>query len=490
MPDAVHRPGVRCRHLELSRRQPDADRGRLPSVTHTFAAGGSYEIGVGITNAKGASARDFELTVGNATPTTLTVTLPTGATEASGSVAINLTRSGKLDVPTEAAYRMYKFRGPDRITPVQGTVTFAAGDAQRVLSFPMTNPDTVWMGPTAYYFAIESLDATLLAGLPKVPGYPTEVSGQFEIVDDDARPRLRLQDATVIEGDAGITMATIRATLDVPSGLHHAFSVTMLDGFEEVQSLGLASFHFAPGQLAADAVIMLKSDRVPEPDEAFTFIVNGGGSTNPEWPIMDRPWGTLTILNDDIGFSYPKLWMNAGESLTIPFDLGTPLSTNASLTFTPDNPAVVALTPSAAGSTGTLKIDALRGGDAIVTARVAGPTSNASGELYINVFQPATLVARPAAVKMHAGDELTLHVTFAPAQGITALVTVQPEPGGIVAVLDTPAWAPAGGEAVVRLRGIAVGKTVLTVHSPGQPAVTSVPVEVVAGSGRRRATKP
>src|SRR6185369_7740842 len=106
----------------------------------------------------------------------------------------------------------------------------------------------------------------------------------------------------------------------------------------------------------------------------LTFALNTT-SVGPDFPIIERGSAAMTIVNDDIGFGLEKIWLNVGESVTLPVDLGNPLAAGAKLTFTPDLENVVALEPSltVGSAKGTIKIDALRGGATILTAHVDAP---------------------------------------------------------------------------------------------------------------------
>jgi hypothetical protein len=467
------------------------------SVTHTFAAGNGYYVTVEITNALGPTPfpRTFGALIGANPPTTLTIDAPAAIAEGSGALVVNLTRSGNLNAPTAASYQLTSYHGyKQRLAPALGNVAFAPAESQKILSFPLLNNDAIWTGTSSYHFEIASSDGTLLAGLQSSPYDPFERSGNIEILDDEPRPRFRVEDVAVREGAAGVTIASMRGTLDVPSGLGAAFSGTVTGiapgSGDFYTPYGYANFTFPPGETSAIGTILVKGDIDPEPDETFTFAI--APSVQTDMPLIERGTATITILNDDIGFGQPSLWMDVGQSVTLPVDLGTPLPAGAAFHFVSDAPSLVAVTPSlsAGSSKGTVKIDALRGGDTILTGTVDTPGGRLSGDITIQIFQPSILVANPEVVRLRVGEEIALRVSFVPAQPAAAPIVVQPEKDGIVSIVNTISEVLAGGEAVVKLRGLALGKTSLVIYSPGQAKSTSVPVEVIPGLPRKRAARP
>lgn len=468
-----------------------------PSATHTFAAGGSYIVSVDVANSMGSVTRSLKVLVGNSAPTTVTPDIPP-VTEGSGSLVIQLNRTGNLAGTSDFDYVLtpLNFQFPHgngdwyRLDTARAAVHFASGEAQKTLSFPILRADSVWTGPTNFHFELTTKDATLIAGMQPDPYDAAHKLLAGAIADDDPRPHLQLKDLQIVEGDLGSSFARVEAALDVPSGLPSLFQVNIPNFGDDIQSVAQAQFAFAPGQLSALATIAIKADRAPEPDDVVTFGLLPGANPLLD-PVLDRPSATLTILNDDIGFGSAAQWMNAGDSITVPLDLGTPLTTDAKLTIVPDTPSIKVTPSIGVGETaGTLTIEALQGLDTQLNARLESPQRVSTGTLLVHVFQPAVLVSRPESIQLRVGEETAVRISFAPAQAVTAMVTAQSQSPGIVSVVNATVETPPGEEAVFKLRGLSPGKTSLIVYSPGQPASKLVPVEVLSALPRRRAAKP
>lgn len=178
--------------------------------------------------------------------------------------------------------------------------------------------------------------------------------------------------------------------------------------------------------------------------------------------------------------------------MSFPIDIGNPLAAGDTLTVTTADPEVVTVTASVAigSSTGEITLTGLRTGHTRLFAEVTRPAGPARGETDVTVFQPSALVASPEAVRLRVGEEATMRVSFSPAQGESTPITVQSSSTGIVQVVSNTVTAPAGGDAVVTLRGLAPGKASLNIVSLGQQHSTVVQVEVMSNPARRRSARP
>jgi len=303
-----------------------------------------------------------------------------------------------------------------------------------------------------------------------------------------AQPRLHFQNVATREGDAGaLTAVSVLATLDSPAPVRYALYLDVAGGGADTQRSS-QPIVFEPGQSSATGEILVKGDDVAEVDEIYFLTFE---AASPQAPQLAGP-STICILNDDVS-AMQNIRLNVGDSISIPLALGNYFTADSTLEVTPDQSSSVALTPSATPGSpeALLKIDALSAGETVVTARVEKAGRIATGTITISVFQPSVLVARPEAVQLRDGEEMTLRIALTPAASAAATVTAQPETAGVVAIVNPSAEAPVDGMAVFQLRGLAAGKTKLIIDSPGRQLTTVVPVEV-AGSvaGRRRAAKP
>jgi PKD repeat protein len=467
-----------------------------PSVTHTFAAKSQYRVAATVTNslAPWSTPATFDVVVGGNPPTILTISAPPFVSEAAAAALVTLTRSGDLSVPTLASYKITGTEGyTTRIAQAEGQVVYTPGETQKTLSFALINNDGVYTGPTTYQLEVASEDGTLLEGLQ--PYTPSTRAGLITTLDDEPRPHMRTHDVAIPEGTGGVSSSRFTATLDVPMGHQWRVYVSPLANLSDVifKQYGLHAFDFAPGQLTATCDIALVADATPEPDEVIS--VKFYNYTDPNGPSFERSEATLTIVNDDIGFGGYELTprLTVGETLTLPINIGNPLAAGETLTVNAVDPSVFTVVPSVAvgSATGEIAITGLRGGRTSLVAEVIRPAGPARGNVDVTVFQPSILVASPDALRLRAGEEGTMRVSFSPAQGEPSQVIVHSSSPGIVEVVSSLVTAPAGGDAVVTLRGVAPGKTSLLVFSLGQQHTTVVPVEVLpADGGRRRAARP
>jgi hypothetical protein len=118
------------------------------------------------------------------------------------------------------------------------------------------------------------------------------------IVDDDAPiPVVSIDDAAVIETNGGATAATFRLHLDRTSTDLVTVTWSASDGtassLDDYATSG-GSVTFAPGQLDATIVVMVKGDTIVEPDEDFFVTL-----TAPVNARLGNESARGLILNDD-----------------------------------------------------------------------------------------------------------------------------------------------------------------------------------------------
>jgi uncharacterized delta-60 repeat protein len=115
-------------------------------------------------------------------------------------------------------------------------------------------------------------------------------------------PQISINDATRLEGNAGLTAFTFTVSVSAPSSQTITVSRRTVDGSaaagSDYTALASATFTFSPGQTTKTATVKVKGDVAVEPDE--TFFVNLSNPTNAT--IADGQ-GRGTILNDDLSAS-------------------------------------------------------------------------------------------------------------------------------------------------------------------------------------------
>jgi Calx-beta domain/FG-GAP-like repeat/FG-GAP repeat len=144
-------------------------------------------------------------------------------------------------------------------------------------------------------------------------------------------PLVSLQDASVTEGNTGLTSLKIPVTLSVstsvPVSVHYATAdATALAGSDYVATSGTLTF--PPGSTAGEVAVTVNADRVLEPNE--TFVVN---LTSPTNGVLADNQAVGTITNDD----------TAGLTIA-DVSVGEPPSGTRTAPFT------VTLAPAAAGT--------------------------------------------------------------------------------------------------------------------------------------------
>ena len=122
--------------------------------------------------------------------------------------------------------------------------------------------------------------------------------GVGTIVNDDPLPSLSINDATVIEGNAGTVNAVFTVTLSAASGQSVQVNYATADGTatqpaDYTNTSGTLTF--TAGQTTRTITVPVIGETVPEANE--TFFVNLSGATNAT--IADNQ-GLGTISNDDV----------------------------------------------------------------------------------------------------------------------------------------------------------------------------------------------
>lgn len=168
---------------------------------------------------------------------------------------------------------------PSDYVAASGTLTFAAGETQKVVNVTV-NGDTT-------FESTETMRLTVTAS------GGTAATGTGTIVNDDT-PSLTVSSGQLLEGNSGTTPMIFTVTIAAPAP--EAFQVTYAtsDGTakaaEDYQAI-TGIIGFLAGQTTRSIAVNVIGDTVFEPDETFTLTVTGPNGA----PIPV----TGTILNDD-----------------------------------------------------------------------------------------------------------------------------------------------------------------------------------------------
>jgi hypothetical protein len=130
--------------------------------------------------------------------------------------------------------------------------------------------------------------------------------GSVEPPPPPGLPELRIDNATVTEGNAGLVAATFNVSLSAPSSESVTVTYTTGDGDADGSDYLAASgtLTLAPGETSKSATVQVRGDTTFEPTESF--VVYLGGATGAT--IADGQ-GFGTIINDDL----PLPSLNIGD---------------------------------------------------------------------------------------------------------------------------------------------------------------------------------
>lgn len=171
-------------------------------------------------------------------------------------------------------------------TAASGTLTFAAGATTNSVRVPILGDATKEPDETFEVRLTKPASARL-----------TRDVGLGTILDDDVLPTLTITDATVVEGNSGVTNAIFAVRLSTAS------PQTVSVGFQTIGGTATAgsdfkaasgTLEFAPGTISRTLAVAVNGDTAFEPDETFTVNLS-----NPVNALIARGQGLGTILNDD-----------------------------------------------------------------------------------------------------------------------------------------------------------------------------------------------
>jgi len=195
-------------------------------------------------------------------------------------------------------------------TPVSGTLTWGHLDSSdKTFTIPIIDDSVVEQDETInLQLSNPTNGATLL--------FPTSA---LSIVDDDAAPKISINDVSQAEGNSGTTNFTFNVTLSAPSGLPVSANYTTADstaqtGTDYQAANGVVSF--APGETSKQITVLVNGDTQVEPNETFAVnlfnLINAG---------VGKASGLGTIVNDDSASSTPTIQFSQA-SYSVQEDLG------------------------------------------------------------------------------------------------------------------------------------------------------------------------
>ncbi|MGH1492471.1 MAG: Calx-beta domain-containing protein [Acidimicrobiales bacterium] len=208
------------------------------------------------------------------------------------------------------------------------TVQFATGESSKSVDVDIIGDDVYEVDET-----FQVVTSNESASLNVVDG-----SADITITNDDAIPPLSVMvgDATIVEGDAGTTNASVDVTLTSAAVVTVTVDVATADGTATVAG-GDYNAHsetltFAPGDSVKSVLIPVNGDTTLEGDEVFTLVAS---NPSANLDILDGS-GDITITDDEV------LTVSVGDQVIIEGD--APATAQASVALTLSEPAVAQVT--------------------------------------------------------------------------------------------------------------------------------------------------
>jgi ELWxxDGT repeat protein len=190
--------------------------------------------------------------------------------------------------------------GPKNLTNVNGTLFFAADD--EILGYELPK---LWTsdGTAAGTVIFADMPCSSLTNVNGTLFFAADDGFHgwelWKLVEDTAPapPTVSINDVTVVEGTSGTRAAMFTVTLSAASTQPVTVSFATANGTATARSdykAASGTLTFAPGETTKTITILVKGDRLGEPDE--TFFVNLSAATNA---TIDDGQGLGTILDDE-----------------------------------------------------------------------------------------------------------------------------------------------------------------------------------------------
>jgi len=210
--------------------------------------------------------------------------------------------------------------------PVSGTLTFADGETSKTITIPIFNDNL--------YESSENFNIVLSNPTGGAIVNPLLVTSRAVILDDEPASKISIADASVIEGNSGITTAHVPVSLSTPADF--PITVSFKVGSDESATAGddyqpiSGSITFAPGDVLKTIDVPVFGDTKYELDEVFGVSLQ---TVTADRPVEIVNFGAhCKIVNDDVG----KVTCTPASATVLEGGAGT--FTNIEITCTPDSP--------------------------------------------------------------------------------------------------------------------------------------------------------
>ncbi len=169
-----------------------------------------------------------------------------------------------------------------------GQLTFNNGEVTKTFNIAITE-DTLDEANETVNLTLSNVNGNGDLGSP--------ATAVLTIADNDAAPKLAIDDVTVTEGNAGTTPATFNVTLSTASGQAVTVNYATADQTATAPAdyaVKTGTLTFAPGEISKPVAVLVKGETAFEANE--TFLVNLSVATNA---TINDAQGVGTINNDD-----------------------------------------------------------------------------------------------------------------------------------------------------------------------------------------------
>jgi Ca2+-binding RTX toxin-like protein len=170
--------------------------------------------------------------------------------------------------------------------PITGTLTFTPGQTQQILTVPLVNDATFELDET-FQLALSDISGATLAT-------PTVT---VTILNDDPQPTITILNASVLEGDEGLTLVPVTVRLSNPSAQLISLTYeTTDDTAQQDRDYQAASGNliFNPGETEQILTLTVIGDRAYETNERFNVLLR-----DPVNATLGSDRASITLLNDD-----------------------------------------------------------------------------------------------------------------------------------------------------------------------------------------------
>ncbi len=324
-------------------------------------------------------------------------------------VALSVPSSETVTVDYATADDSATVAGGDFVA-ASGTVTFAPGETSKTIEITIVG-DLNHEEDERFFIQFSNPSNAAL------PGWGDMMI--VELVNDDVTSVVvSIGDATITEGDAGISVLEVPVTLNGSSREDLSIPVR-LGGPEDTAAFGVdygfvGSLYISAGDTMGTVQIPVVGDTQYEPDETFTVVLLPG-----EDYAIGRGRAVVTIANDDAPptVSIGDVTLAEGNGGPTSFDFPVTLSEVSGYDTTVDFATAAGSASSPAdyiAASGTLTIPA-GSTSAVIAVQVNGDTTPESDETFtVNLTNPVhASIAKGQGIGTIANDDVPVEITTA-----------------------------------------------------------------------------